>query len=187
MDFPFSGNSCKVGKNLTGDGMINKAMFRQVQAFRRRLPALQAIVGCPLRPFFMASENSPPTISHYFSGAVIIPLLPSFRGFPGASARGSGSSIFKGFRSRGPGSSRIFFGFFIRFGCLHYWQSAPLNRLLRRLRMSTIRTGSSNIKPLGVTNVLNEHSHLTSRLPFSIIKRVVLIVARRSTTDVIRV
>jgi hypothetical protein len=36
MEFPFSSDSCKVGKNLTGDGMINKAMFRQVQAFKRQ-------------------------------------------------------------------------------------------------------------------------------------------------------
>ena len=53
--------------------------------------------------------------------------------------------------------------------------------------MSTIRNGSSNIEPLGVTNVLNEHSHLTSRVLFSIIKRIVLIVARQSSADVSRV
>lgn len=36
MEFPGVESSCKVGENLTGAGMINKAMFRQVQAFKRQ-------------------------------------------------------------------------------------------------------------------------------------------------------
>jgi hypothetical protein len=36
MEFPLSENSCKVEKNFIGAGMINKAMFKQVQAFRRQ-------------------------------------------------------------------------------------------------------------------------------------------------------
>jgi hypothetical protein len=36
MEFPWLENSCKVEKNFIGAGMINKAMFKQVQAFRRQ-------------------------------------------------------------------------------------------------------------------------------------------------------
>lgn len=36
MEFPWLENSCMVEKNFTGAGMINKAMFKQVQAFRRQ-------------------------------------------------------------------------------------------------------------------------------------------------------
>jgi hypothetical protein len=59
MEFPFLGISCKVGKNLTGDGMINKAMFRQVQAFKRQGYSKGAIVK--------ALELDPKTVAKYFA------------------------------------------------------------------------------------------------------------------------
>src|SRR4030042_556626 len=59
MEFPFSWNSCKVGKNLTGAGMINKAMFRQVQAFRRQGYSKVSIVK--------ALELDPKTVAKYFA------------------------------------------------------------------------------------------------------------------------
>src|SRR4030065_878237 len=59
MEFPFSEDSCKVGKNLTGDGMINKAMFRQVQAFKRQGYSKASIVE--------ALKLDPKTVAKYFS------------------------------------------------------------------------------------------------------------------------
>jgi transposase len=59
MGFPFSGDSCKVGENLTGAGMITKAMFRQVQAFRRQGFSKASIVK--------ALELDPKTVAKYFA------------------------------------------------------------------------------------------------------------------------
>ena len=59
MEFPFSEDSCKVGENLTGDGMINKAMFRQVQAFKRQGYSKASIVE--------ALKLDPKTVAKYFA------------------------------------------------------------------------------------------------------------------------
>jgi len=59
MEFLLSEDSCKVGENLTGDGMINKAMFRQVQAFKRQGFCKASIVK--------ALELDPKTVAKYFA------------------------------------------------------------------------------------------------------------------------
>jgi transposase len=59
MEFPFSEDSCKVGKNLTGDGMINKAMYRKVQALKRQGASKASIVK--------ALEVDPKTVAKYFA------------------------------------------------------------------------------------------------------------------------
>jgi hypothetical protein len=58
MKFPFFWNSCKVDENLTGAGMINKAMFRQVQAFRR--------LGYSKASIVRALDLDPKTVAKYF-------------------------------------------------------------------------------------------------------------------------
>jgi hypothetical protein len=58
MEFPFSGDFCKVGKNLTGDGMINKAMFRRVQELKRQGYS-KAAIG-------QALKLDPKTVAKYF-------------------------------------------------------------------------------------------------------------------------
>jgi hypothetical protein len=58
MEFPLAGDSCKVGKNLTGAGMISKAMYRQVQAFRRQGYSKASIVK--------ALGLDPKTVAKYF-------------------------------------------------------------------------------------------------------------------------
>src|SRR4030065_188157 len=59
MEFPFFWDSCKVGENLTGDGMINKAMFRQVQAFKRQ--------GYSKASIGEALKLDPKTVAKYFA------------------------------------------------------------------------------------------------------------------------
>src|SRR4030042_336455 len=59
MEFPFFWDSCKVGENLTGDGMINKAMFRQVQAFKRQ--------GYSKESIGEALKLDPKTVAKYFA------------------------------------------------------------------------------------------------------------------------
>jgi hypothetical protein len=59
MEFPWLENSCMVEKNFTGAGMINKAMFKQVQAFRRQGYSKGAIVT--------ALEFDPRTVAKYFA------------------------------------------------------------------------------------------------------------------------
>jgi len=59
MDFPGPESSCKVGENLTGAGMIEKAMFKDVQTFKRR--------GCSKGEIGRALGLDPKTVAKYFA------------------------------------------------------------------------------------------------------------------------
>jgi hypothetical protein len=59
MEFPLSENSYKVERNLTGAGMINKTMFKEVQACRRQGYSQGSIVK--------ALELDPRTVAKYFA------------------------------------------------------------------------------------------------------------------------
>jgi hypothetical protein len=66
MEFPWFENSCMVEKNFTGAGMINKVMFKQVQAFRPQGYSKGAIVKAldyrtPSEVYFGTSASMMPT------------------------------------------------------------------------------------------------------------------------------
>lgn len=59
MEFPGAESSCKVGENLTGAGMIDKAMFQGIQSYKRR--------GYSKGAIGRALELDPKTVAKYFS------------------------------------------------------------------------------------------------------------------------